>query len=108
MTPNAGQGRQSAITGSQVYRSGGGGAGQGQPAGGTPGQGGGGSGSQPGQANTGGGAGGGNNGGSSASGGSGVVILRYSKGPGDASGGTKTTDGSDTIHTFNNSGTFTA
>ena len=108
MTPNGGQGRQSAITGSQVWRAGGGGAGQGSPAGGSPGQDGCGNGPQPGQANTGGGAGGGNNGGSAANGGSGVIILRHTKGPGDASGGTKTTDGSATIHTFTSSGTFTA
>ena len=42
------------------------------------------------------------------SGGSGIVILRHTKGPGDSSGGSKTTSGGATIHTFTSSGTFTA
>jgi hypothetical protein len=62
-----------------------------------------------GTANTGGGGGGatGNNsGGTGASGGSGVVIVRYPTGTVTATGGTITTSGSDTIHTFTSSGTF--
>ena len=59
-----------------------------------------------GSANTGGGGGGylysGNGGGS---GGSGIVIIRY-KGPQKATGGTVTTVGSETVHTFTSSGTF--
>jgi hypothetical protein len=62
-----------------------------------------------GTANTGGGGGGGtgnNSGGGGASGGSGVVIVRYPTGTVTATGGTITTSGSDTIHTFTSSGTF--
>ena len=59
-----------------------------------------------GSANTGGGGGGylysGNGGGS---GGSGIVIIRY-KGPQKATGGTVTTVGTETVHTFTSSGTF--
>ena len=59
-----------------------------------------------GSANTGGGGGGylfsGNGGGS---GGSGIVIIRY-KGPQKATGGTITTVGTETVHTFTSSGTF--
>lgn len=40
------------------------------------------------------------------SGGSGVVVVRYA-GPQRATGGTVTTSGNDTIHTFTSSGTFT-
>lgn len=60
-------------------------------------------------ANTGGGGGGGshynltNSGGS---GGSGIVVIRY-PGPQIATGGTVTTVGSDTVHSFTSSGTFT-
>jgi hypothetical protein len=45
-----------------------------------------------------------------ADGGSGIVIIRYTTAdaPSSASGGTKTTSGSDTIHTFTGPGTFTA
>jgi len=39
----------------------------------------------------------------------GVVIIRYPTADwGICTGGTKTTDGTDTIHTFTSSGTFTA
>ena len=59
-----------------------------------------------GSANTGGGGGGylysGHGGGS---GGSGIVIIRY-KGPQKATGGTITTVGTETVHTFTSSGTF--
>jgi hypothetical protein len=62
--------------------------------------------STSGSANTGGGGGGylysGNGGGS---GGSGIVIIRY-KGPQKATGGTITTVGTETVHTFTSSGTF--
>ena len=41
-------------------------------------------------------------------GGTGIVIIRRLTADSDsASGGTETTDGSDTIHTFTGSGTFT-
>ena len=53
-----------------------------------------------GTANTGGG------GGSNGTGGSGVVILRYLTGPIGVTGGTITTSGSYTIHTFNSSGSL--
>jgi hypothetical protein len=42
-----------------------------------------------------------------ASGGSGIVIIRY-QGPQRGTGGTVTTFGNYTIHTFLSSGTFTA
>ena len=53
-----------------------------------------------GTANTGGG------GGANGTGGSGVVILRYLAGPTGVTGGTKTTSGSYTIHTFTSSGSL--
>ena len=59
-------------------------------------------------ANTGGGGGGGshyNSNNKGGDGGSGIVIIRY-KGPQKATGGTVTTVGSDTVHTFTSSGTF--
>jgi hypothetical protein len=59
-----------------------------------------------GSANTGGG-GGGNTDGTQTSGGSGIVIIRYVTGTVTATGGTVTTVGSDTVHTFTSSGTFT-
>jgi hypothetical protein len=40
-------------------------------------------------------------------GGSGVVIIRYLTGTASCTGGTVTTSGSYTIHTFTGSGTFT-
>lgn len=63
----------------------------------------------PGTANTGGGGGGrGNAGGTTGSGGSGIVIIRYVTADfGTCTGGTITTSGSDTIHTFTSSGTMT-
>lgn len=60
-------------------------------------------------ANTGGGGGGGshyNTNNKGGDGGSGIVVVRYA-GPQRATGGTITTVGSDTVHTFTNSGTFT-
>ena len=72
-----GTGIASTITGSSVFRAGGGG-GEGDGAPGAGGAGGGGEGGAPGTANTGGGGGGGfGSGGDGAAGGSGVVILRY-------------------------------
>jgi hypothetical protein len=59
-----------------------------------------------GQSNTGGGGGGARNtSGTSGSGGSGVVIVRYS-GSQSATGGTVTSSGGNTIHTFTGDGTF--
>ncbi len=68
--------------------------------------------STAGTANTGGGGGGGaNNGGSGAqtgsNGGSGIVIISYTTGAMVATGGTITTSGGKTIHTFTSGGTFT-
>ena len=118
-----GAGTASCISGSPVTRGGGGGGTGAEPAGGggAGGSGGGGAGrnpvngtANPGTANTGGGGGATNANSTCApavggNGGSGVVIIRYvtSDSP-SASGGTKTTSGSDSIHTFNSSGTFTA
>ena len=101
-----GAGRTSTINGSPVARAGGGGKGSGGASGaGSGGSGGGASGNSAASANTGGGGGGGQgNGQAGNSGGSGIVILR----PADSSGGTKTTSGTDTIHTFTGDGTYTA
>lgn len=55
---------------------------------------------------SGGGAGGSNDPGNGTNGIQGVVIIRYTTGAVTATGGTITTDGSDTIHTFTTSGTF--
>jgi len=61
--------------------------------------------------NTGGGGGGGQCTGSSgegtALGGSGIIVIRYPSGSMSATGGTMSTSGSDTIHKFTSSGTFT-
>ena len=83
----------------QTY--GGGGAGHGDLAWGTPGAGGGGGVTAPGAANTGGG--GGAVGGA---GGSGIVILSYVTGTLTATGGTIAQVGGRTIHTFTGSGSF--
>lgn len=104
-----GIGLQYSISGTATYYAGGGGGGV-EGASYTPGVGGlggGGNGSRhytpiigtAGAANTGGGGGGG------AAGGSGIVIIRY-PGSAKATGGTITTVGSDTVHTFTASGTF--
>jgi len=110
---NGGNGLNSDISGSTVmYGSGGGGGGA--SAGGTAGSGAGAgatSGIAPSAtANLGGGGGGAyhasggvDNGGA---GGSGVVMIRYKTGVITATGGTITTIGGDTLHTFNSSGTF--
>ena len=108
-----GNGVVSSITGSSVtYAGGGGGAAWAGGAGtGTNGGGDGGiSGSTTGgsgTANTGGGGGGAYYTGNSGSGGSGIVVIRY-LGSQRATGGTVTSSGGYTIHTFTSSGTFTA
>jgi hypothetical protein len=67
-----------------------------------------GGGSQPANSGNGGGGTGCNR--SAADGGSGIVVIRYAtaSAPPATSGGTKTTSGSDTIHTFTGPGTFVA
>lgn len=110
-----GAGVASSITGSSVTRAGGGGGGGTQFGSvGSAGSGGGGAGGTyvnagaSGTANTGGGAGGGGtNNGPGNTGGSGVVIIRYF-GPQRGTGGTITSSGGYTIHTFTTSGTFVA
>jgi hypothetical protein len=62
-----------------------------------------------GTANTGGGGGGVNDNATGGNGGSGVVIITYTTTDGAAytiTGGTITTNGAKTVHTFNSSGTF--
>lgn len=113
---NGGDGLASSITGSPVTRGGGGGGGSfafapyGPGGSGGPG-GGGGTSLGNGTANTGGGGGGchGPNQPAGSTGGSGIVVIRYATAdaPSNVTGGTKTTDGSDTVHTFNSSGTLT-
>lgn len=111
---NGGAGTASSISGASVTYAGGGG-GPGNTTIGTGGAGGGGDGglntAVAGSANTGGGGGGvGVNDGSQprtgANGGSGVVIISYTTGQVTATGGTITTSGGNTIHTFTSSGTF--
>lgn len=105
-----GSGTASSISGSSVTYAGGGGGGGG--AGGSGGAGGGGAGGSSGAgtaatANTGGGGGGGaGTSGNGGSGGSGVVIISYPTGSMTATGGTITTSGGNTIHTFTSSGSF--
>ena len=114
-----GAGKSSSISGTATDYAGGGGGG-GQGAGGCGGLGGGGVGGYTsnqnggnGTANKGGGGGGaGGSSGSGGNGGSGVVIIRYKTDGSDGvdatltTGGTKTTSGIYTIHTFTTSGTF--
>jgi len=105
---HGGDGIQSDISGSNQWYAGGGGAAyDGSNAAGSGGQGGGGNGgsnnqnSSCGTNGTGGGAGGGGNvGGNCGDGGSGVVIVSYPTADLTATGGTITTSGSNTIHTF--------
>jgi len=120
---SGGVGVASSITGTSVFRAGGGGGGGRQQYGipqGSGGNGGGGNGGPTnggngfnGTANTGGGGGGvGSDADNSTtrtggSGGSGIVILRYI-GPQRGTGGSITSSGGYTIHTFTSSGTFTA
>ena len=114
-----GAGTANSISGSSVTYSGGGGGGTRGGTAGGGGAGGGGAGSNTsstagvgGTANLGGGGGGGGdnapgNASDGGAGGSGVVIIRYATASTEsASGGTITTDGADTIHTFNSTGTF--
>lgn len=113
-----GIGLQSSISGSATYYAGGGGGGgnNGVPLpGGSGGSGGGGAGSQTGvgssaSTNTGGGGGGGayNSGNfNGGAGGSGIVIISY-LGSQRGTGGTVTSSGGYTIHTFTSSGTYNA
>lgn len=115
-----GAGRAFSLLGTTVYFGGGGGGGAYTTyAPGNGGSGGGGDGANqsvnngngyPGAANTGGGGGGanGNNkGGGGGAGGSGVVIVSYPTGALTATGGTVSTAGGYTFHTFNSSGSFT-
>jgi len=113
---DGGDGLASSITGSSVTRAGGGGGGGLSGNAGLSGSGGGGAGGNSadgtnGTANTGGGAGGGgNNSTNGANGGSGVVILRMATSvySGTTTGSpTVSTSGSDTILTFNASGSYT-
>jgi hypothetical protein len=105
-----GVGIASSINGTSTYRAGGGGGG-GDNASGPGGNGGGGAGSTGaatnGTTNTGGGGGGSIFNNTSGTGGSGIVILRY-LGAQRGTGGTVSTAGSYTVHTFTGSGTFTA
>lgn len=108
-----GNGLSSSISGSSVTYAGGGGGGNNASSGGTGGGGAGGaSGGHPGvsgTANTGGGGGGGTGTGANGggAGGSGIVIISYTTGSITATGGTITTSGGNTIHTFLTSGTWT-
>lgn len=106
---DGGNGVSSSINGTATTRGGGGGGGG--EDGGTGGTGGGGDGGAgttgtAGTANTGGGGGGGDNG-AGAAGGSGLVIIRY-LGAQRGTGGTVTSSGGYTIHTFTSSSTYTA
>lgn len=113
---NGGAGYTSSISGSAlVYGGGGGGGGdqRGPKTNGTGGTGGGGGGNYigvggTGTANTGGGGGGsGYSGGTGGNGGSGICIVSY-PGAQRGTGGTVTSSGGYTIHTFTSSGTYTA
>jgi hypothetical protein len=103
-TSIGGNGLQSSISGSATYYAGGGGG-----YAGAGGLGGGGAGNAPGvagTANTGGGGGGAPSSFNGGAGGSGVVIVSYA-GSQAFTGGTVTTSGGNTIHTFTSSGTLT-
>lgn len=107
-----GAGTASSITGSSVTYGGGGGGGS-QVSGGAGGAGGGGAGgvgsgtAVAGTANTGGGGGGNGSAGNAGGGGSGIVVISYPTGTITATGGSISTCGSNTCHTFTSSGTFT-
>jgi hypothetical protein len=110
--PAGGDGISSSITGSAVTRTGGGAGGNADVSVGPGGSGGGGGTGVAGTVNTGSGGGGDDGGGGSGAGagGSGVVILRVSTAAysGTSTGSpTVTTDGTDTVLTFNGSGTYT-
>lgn len=104
---NGGSGTASSITGASVTYAGGGGGG-GFNSNGNGGSGGGGAGGGvSGTANTGGGGGGGNHNGGG-TGGSGILIIKLlTADVVSSTGGTITTDGAYTIHSFTSSGTFT-
>lgn len=103
--------------GSNIYYGGGGGGGSynhpsyggagGAGGGGHGGEGTAGTGGTNGTANTGGGGGGGGSTSTGFTGGSGIVIIRYTTTDFIATGGDITVDGSETVHTFLSSGTFT-
>jgi len=93
------------ITGNNTPYAGGGGAGGGYSVA-TGGVGGGGNTDTSGVVNTGGGGGGATGAGTGGSGGSGILIISY-PGAQFATGGTITTNGSNTVHTFTSTGTFT-
>lgn len=109
-----GAGTSNSISGGAITYAGGGGGGgaNASGAGGAGGAGGGGAGGTTGAAgaagtaNRGGGGGGGASNNSGGTGGSGVVALSYITGAYTATGGTITTSGGRTIHTFTASGTF--
>lgn len=111
-----GAGVSSSVSGTPTSYGGGGGGSSLTGAGGAGGTGGGGAGGLngagvAGTANTGGGGGGSSYSGSAtngAAGGSGVVIISYPTGSLIATGGTITTAGGNTIHTFTTNGTFVA
>ena len=111
---NGGAGTANSISGASVTYAGGGGGGGNNGSGGTGGVGGGGDGSvaatpQNGTPNTGGGGGGSKNN-TGGAGGSGIVIISYVTADFSAytvTGGTITTSGANTVHTFLSSGTFT-
>lgn len=101
---NGGNGVSSSISGTAVtYGGGGGGFSSTLGTGGTGGGGNAGTTGGNGTANTGGGGGAGNTAGS---GGSGIVIISYPTGFFSATGGTITTSGGNTIHTFTTTGTW--
>ena len=104
---NGGAGVSSSISGAVAYY-GGGGGGNGDSGSGTGGVGGGGNGGAGGNPGTAGAAntGGGGGGGATYAGGSGVLIVSYATGSLTATGGTITTAGGRTIHTFTADGTF--
>ncbi len=109
-----GIGFASSISGATQYYGGGGGGGSSTSPAVSGGLGGGGAGAaggvgSAGTPNTGGGGGGGwgYSAGNGGAGGSGVVIISYPTGSLMATGGTVTTSGGNTIHTFTSSGTFT-
>ena len=108
---NGGAGTSNSLSGAAVTYAGGGGGGASAGTAGTGGAGGGGNGSASGNgasgtANTGGGGGGSTTGVSiGGAGGSGIVIISYA-GAQRGSGGTVTSSGGNTIHTFTSSGSF--
>ena len=110
---NGGVGVSSSINGTATYRAGGGGGGGGDISTGLGGNGGGGAGDATGlrnvasgTVNTGGGGGGIWENPTAGSGGSGIVIIRYA-GSQRGTGGTVTSSGGYTIHTFTSSSTYT-